>query len=129
MMLTYVHRGTEIASPRPRQGRAKAKPRVRQGLVKASSRPRQGATRKKWTTDAPKGSPRSSFWGYLKTILQPRRRFCTFLGQLYIFKQKLEDFEALGTDFRRFSTWFEMPDAPSSAAACAKHLEYIVYDM
>ena len=37
-----MYRGTEIASPRPRQGQAKAKPRPRQGLVKASSRPSQG---------------------------------------------------------------------------------------
>ena len=53
-----------------RQGRAKAKPRPSQGRAKASSRPRQGATRKKRTTDAPKGSPHSSFWDYLTPILQ-----------------------------------------------------------
>ena len=40
-----------------RQGRAKAASRPSQGRAKAASRPRQGATRKKRTTDAPKGSP------------------------------------------------------------------------
>ena len=58
MMIIYVYRGTEIASPRPRQGYAKA-----------ASRPRQGATRKKRTTDAPKGSPQSSYWSYWAPFL------------------------------------------------------------
>ena len=57
MMIIYVYRGTEIASPRPRQ----AAP----SRVKGTPRPRQGATRKKRTTDALKGSPWSSFWVYL----------------------------------------------------------------
>ena len=37
-MIIYVYRGTEIASPRPRQGQAKAAPRPRQGRVKAKPR-------------------------------------------------------------------------------------------
>ena len=37
-MIIYVYRGTEIASPRPRQGRAKAAPRPRQGRAKAAPR-------------------------------------------------------------------------------------------
>ena len=52
-----------------RQGRAKAKPRQSQGRVKAKPRPRQGATRKKRTTDAPKGSPQSSYWSYWAPFL------------------------------------------------------------
>ena len=63
-MIIYVYRGTEIASPRPRQGQAKAAPRPRQDRGKAAPRPRQGATRKKRTSDAPKGSPQSSYWSY-----------------------------------------------------------------
>ena len=37
-MIIYVYRGTEIASPRPRQGLVKASSRPSQGQAKASSR-------------------------------------------------------------------------------------------
>ena len=96
-MIIYVYRGTEIASPRPRQGRAKAAPRPRH----AASRPRQGPTRKKRTTDVPKGHPRCSCWGYLKPISEPWRAH--FLVNCTFFVKKmniLKNLEQIFDDFQ-----------------------------
>ena len=88
-MFIYVYRGTEIASPRPRQGRAKAKPRPRQGRGKAAPRPRQGRAKvlhgKNGLPTPPKGAPErilellDANLAALAPILQPWRRFCTIV--------------------------------------------------
>ena len=61
-MIIYVYRGTEIASPRPRQGRVKAASRPSQGQAKAASR----CYTEKTDYRRPQRAPRSSFWELLE---------------------------------------------------------------
>ena len=73
---------------------------LRQGRAKAKPRPRQGATRKKRTTDAPKGSPKSSYWSYWAPFLSIFETVLFNLWFLWVFSRVLRNLRLI---FKGFS--------------------------